>query len=86
MLLTDSLYGCGTEVYAKGEMQRLHRCRASRGWSPFGTVMPLWGFLTHISVKTTEMDPGRKKTAKLDHCGMTVKEKFYLLVVIAAQI
>ena len=37
-ILTDSLYGYAMEVYAKGEVQRLRRWRATRGWSPFGAV------------------------------------------------
>ena len=37
-ILTDSLYGYAMEVYAKGEVQRLRRWRATRGCSPFGAV------------------------------------------------
>lgn len=51
-ILTDSLYGYAMEVYAKGEVQRLRRWRATRGCSPFGAVYaPAGPFDPYMSQK-----------------------------------
>jgi hypothetical protein len=47
-ILTDSLYGYAMKVYAKGEVQRLRRWRATAAGAPSGPYMPLRGLLTHI--------------------------------------
>ena len=50
-ILTDSLYGYAMEVYAKGEVQRLRRWRASRGCSHFGPLNAPGPFDPYMSQK-----------------------------------
>ena len=70
------------EVYAKGEVQRLRRWRATGGCSPFGVLNgPAGPFDPYMSQKhqmSERWTLGEKvHQVTVDHLWWTPKEKFY---------